>query len=87
MLDLRNNGGGLFPAGVQLGRLLMEKEDIVLIADSQVGGTAAIISLYDGIQTPFLISIRFCALPWANSASTNEHGAVTDSQGGQECGI
>ena len=37
VLDLRNNGGGLFPAGVQLGRLLLEQGEIVLIADNQVG--------------------------------------------------
>jgi hypothetical protein len=36
VLDLRNNGGGLFPAGVQLGRLLLESGEIVLISDNQV---------------------------------------------------
>jgi len=34
VLDIRNNGGGLFPAGVQVGRLLLNSGDIVLIADS-----------------------------------------------------
>lgn len=35
MLDIRNNGGGLFPAGVEVARMLMKDGDIVLIADSQ----------------------------------------------------
>jgi carboxyl-terminal processing protease len=34
VLDVRNNGGGLFPAGVEVGRMLINKGDIVLIADS-----------------------------------------------------
>ncbi|GIL83722.1 hypothetical protein Vretimale_10517 [Volvox reticuliferus] len=34
ILDLRNNGGGLFPAGVQVAKLLMSSGDIVLISDS-----------------------------------------------------
>lgn len=38
VLDIRNNGGGLFPAGVQLGRLLLPSGDIVLIADSDGEG-------------------------------------------------
>lgn len=35
MLDIRNNGGGLFPAGVNVARMLLDTGDIVLIADSQ----------------------------------------------------
>ena len=35
ILDIRNNGGGLFPAGVEVARMLMKDGDIVLIADSQ----------------------------------------------------
>ena len=35
MLDIRNNGGGLFPAGVDVARMLLDDGDIVLIADSQ----------------------------------------------------
>ncbi|KAL4518781.1 hypothetical protein Ndes2437B_g00861 [Nannochloris sp. 'desiccata'] len=34
VLDVRNNGGGLFSAGVEVGRMLINKGDIVLIADS-----------------------------------------------------
>jgi C-terminal processing protease CtpA/Prc len=33
VLDVRNNGGGLFPAGVEVGRMLLDRGDIVLIAD------------------------------------------------------
>ena len=35
MLDIRNNGGGLFPAGVQVAKMFINAGDIVLIADSQ----------------------------------------------------
>ena len=35
VLDIRNNGGGLFPAGVEVARQWLESGDIVLIADSQ----------------------------------------------------
>ena len=35
MLDVRNNGGGLFPAGVEVARQWLARGDIVLIADSQ----------------------------------------------------
>ena len=35
VLDVRNNGGGLFPAGVEVGRMLIDRGDIVLIADSE----------------------------------------------------
>lgn len=39
VLDVRNNGGGLFPAGVEVGRMLLDRGDIVLIADRcWVGG-------------------------------------------------
>ncbi len=36
VLDIRNNGGGLFPAGVDVARMFLQRGDIVLIADSQV---------------------------------------------------
>lgn len=35
VLDIRNNGGGLFPAGVAVARMLLSSGDIVLIADNQ----------------------------------------------------
>jgi hypothetical protein len=35
VLDLRSNGGGLFPAGVEVGRMWINRGDIVLIADRQ----------------------------------------------------
>ncbi|KAG2446345.1 hypothetical protein HXX76_000932 [Chlamydomonas incerta] len=34
ILDMRNNGGGSFPAGVQVAKLLLAGGDIVLISDS-----------------------------------------------------
>ena len=34
-MDVRSNGGGLFPSGVEVARMLMDSGDIVLIADSQ----------------------------------------------------
>lgn len=35
VLDLRNNGGGSFPAGVSVARMWINQGDIVLIADAQ----------------------------------------------------
>lgn len=35
VVDVRSNGGGLFPSGVEVARMLMDSGDIVLIADSQ----------------------------------------------------
>jgi carboxyl-terminal processing protease len=34
LLDLRDNGGGLFPAGVDVARLFLPRGDVVLIADA-----------------------------------------------------
>lgn len=34
ILDIRNNGGGLFPSGVQVARDLIDRGDVVLIADA-----------------------------------------------------
>lgn len=42
VLDVRNNGGGLFPAGVEVGRMLLDQGDIVLIADRFVGHHAVL---------------------------------------------
>ena len=33
VVDIRNNGGGLFPAGVDVARMWLDSGDIVLIAD------------------------------------------------------
>ena len=35
VLDIRNNGGGFFPSGVEVARMWMDSGDIVLIADSK----------------------------------------------------
>lgn len=35
VFDLRNNVGGYFPAAVEIGRLLIDSGDIVLVADSE----------------------------------------------------
>ena len=34
VLDIRNNGGGLFPAGVEVARMWVPTGDLVLIADA-----------------------------------------------------
>lgn len=34
VLDIRNNGGGVFAAGIEVGRMLINSGDLVLIADS-----------------------------------------------------
>ena len=34
MVDIRSNGGGSFPAGIEVARMWLNDGDIVLIADS-----------------------------------------------------
>ncbi|GIL56948.1 hypothetical protein Vafri_12225 [Volvox africanus] len=77
ILDLRNNGGGLFPAGVQVAKLLMSSGDIVLISDS--AGVRDIYSA-DGSGT---IDTKTPLSVWVNkgtaSASEVLAGALKDN--------
>ncbi|EFJ50637.1 hypothetical protein VOLCADRAFT_58180, partial [Volvox carteri f. nagariensis] len=77
ILDLRNNGGGLFPAGVQVAKLLMSGGDIVLISDS-----AGVRDIYTADGTSSL-DTRTPLSVWVNkgtaSASEVLAGALKDS--------
>ena len=50
VLDVRNNGGGLFPAGIEVARQWLSRGDIVLIADSQVTLTGRIHKRLEAVQ-------------------------------------
>lgn len=56
VLDVRNNGGGLFPSGVEVGRMLLDRGDIVLIAD-RCGARWA--GLCAAVGSPFRLG-----MPW-----------------------
>ncbi|GFH08580.1 PDZ domain-containing protein [Haematococcus lacustris] len=77
VLDLRNNGGGLFPAGVQLGKLLLDRGDIVLIADS--GGVRDIYSA-DGTAIDARSPLAVLVNRGTASASEVLAGALKDNR-------
>jgi hypothetical protein len=67
VLDLRNNGGGLFPAGVQVAKLFIRAGDIVLIADS------------DGIRDSY--SADFTAIEDKKPLSVRQHPELPRNDG------
>eukprot|EP00878_Enallax_costatus_P016645 GHUV01017465.1.p1 GENE.GHUV01017465.1~~GHUV01017465.1.p1 ORF type:complete len:357 (+),score=105.23 GHUV01017465.1:969-2039(+) len=83
VLDIRNNGGGLFPAGVNVARMLIDRGDLVLIADSQ--GVRDIYSA-DGNSidntTPLVVLVN----KGTASASEVLAGALKDSKRGSIAG-
>ena len=83
VLDIRNNGGGLFPAGIEVARMLIDEGNIVLIADAdgirdeyEATGTAV-----DSI-TPLTVLVN----KGTASASEVLAGAIKDSKRGRIVG-
>ncbi|KAG2483373.1 hypothetical protein HYH03_017729 [Edaphochlamys debaryana] len=78
VLDLRNNPGGLFPAGVEVAKLLLAGGDVVLIADS--AGVRDIVSADAGALA---LDTRTPLSVWVNmgtaSASEVLAGALKDN--------
>ncbi|KAL0021799.1 hypothetical protein WJX77_001884 [Trebouxia sp. C0004] len=77
ILDVRNNGGGLFPAGVELARMLIESGDIVLIADSQ-----GVMDSYEATGTSIDSKAPVAVLVNKGTASASEvmAGALQDNK-------
>ncbi|KAL3153523.1 hypothetical protein ABBQ38_011854 [Trebouxia sp. C0009 RCD-2024] len=77
VLDIRNNGGGLFPAGVELARMLLDSGDIVLIADSQ-----GVMDSYEATGTAIDARAPVAVLVNKGTASASEvfAGAVQDNK-------
>ncbi|KAG1678173.1 hypothetical protein FOA52_016110 [Chlamydomonas sp. UWO 241] len=61
VMDIRNNGGGLFPAGVEVARSLVGTGDIVLIADANgtrdIYSATGVMSVIDG-TTPLSVIVN-----------------------------
>ncbi|KAI3434885.1 hypothetical protein D9Q98_002939 [Chlorella vulgaris] len=76
VLDVRNNGGGLFPAGVEVGRMLLDSGDIVLIADSD-----GVRDIYSAERTAIDPSTPLVVLANRGTASASEvlAGALKDN--------
>lgn len=64
---MRNNGGGLFPAGVELARMLLDSGDIVLIADSQ-----GVVDSYEATGTAIDAKAPVAVLVNKGTASASE---------------
>lgn len=79
VLDLRNNGGGSFPAGVKVAQMWIPKGDIVLIADAQ--GVRDVYEAQGGAEEP---SIPLTVLVNRGTASASEvlSGALKDNKRG-----
>ena len=71
VLDVRNNGGGLFPAGVELARMLLDSGDIVLIADSQ-----GVTDSYEATGTAIDTQAPVAVLVNKGTASASEVGSA-----------
>jgi C-terminal peptidase prc len=79
VLDLRNNGGGSFPAGVKVAQMWIPKGDIVLIADAQ--GVKDVYEAQGRAEEP---SIPLTVLVNRGTASASEvlSGALKDNKRG-----
>lgn len=79
VLDLRNNGGGSFPAGVKVAQMWIPKGDIVLIADAQ--GVRDVYEAQGRAEEP---SVPLTVLVNRGTASASEvlSGALKDNKRG-----
>ena len=72
VLDVRNNGGGFFPAGVDVAKMLLAGGDIVLIADSQ-----GVRDSYEADGTAVDAKSQLAVLVNRGTASASEVGLYT----------
>ncbi|GMH36540.1 hypothetical protein BSKO_04408 [Bryopsis sp. KO-2023] len=79
LIDIRNNGGGSFPAGVTVARMLLGSGDVVWIADSQ--GVRDIVSV-DGTQIDEATPMSVLVNRGTASASEVFSGAMQDNARG-----
>ncbi|KAF8071053.1 ctpA [Scenedesmus sp. PABB004] len=79
VLDIRNNGGGLFPAGVNVARMLVDRGDLVLIADA-----AGVRDIYSADGNSIDSATPLVVLVNRGTASASEvlAGALKDSRRG-----
>eukprot|EP00884_Botryococcus_braunii_P009995 jgi/Botrbrau1/18998/Bobra.0100s0032.1 len=77
VLDIRNNGGGLFPAGVEVARYFLPSGDIVLIADA-----LGVRDTYEADGNPIEGSAPLVVLVNRGTASASEvlAGALQDNR-------
>eukprot|EP00803_Ostreobium_quekettii_P002111 evm.model.scf_1113EXC.3 EVM.evm.TU.scf_1113EXC.3 scf_1113EXC:17463-24976(-) len=83
LIDIRNNGGGSFAAGVEVAKMLVDEGDIVLISDSD--GVRDIYSV-DGVALDSTTPMAILVNKGTASASEVFAGAVQDSHRGQIVG-
>lgn len=83
ILDVRGNGGGLFPAGIEVGRMLIDKGDLVLIADSD-----GVRDSYEADGTALNTTAPLTVLVNRGTASASEvlAGALKDNGRGKIAG-
>ena len=67
VVDLRNNGGGSFPAGVEVARMLINSGDVALVADSQ-----GVRDVYDATNTALESKLPLAVLVNRGTASASE---------------
>ncbi|KAK3262803.1 hypothetical protein CYMTET_28361 [Cymbomonas tetramitiformis] len=76
VLDVRNNGGGLFPAGVEIARMLMRAGVIVQIADQD-----GVRDIYEADNSAFASDLKVVMVVNKGTASASEvlAGALSDN--------
>eukprot|EP00887_Chlorella_sp_A99_P003436 scaffold7.g3436.t1 len=83
VLDLRNNGGGVFQAGVEVGRMWMNEGEIVLIADSE-----GVRDVYEAQGSALELGAPLALIVNRGTASASEvlAGALRDGRGASVAG-